>query len=216
LVLTVPVTIDWASARGEIMKVLATARHVSAHGASLHLNDSKYFPPLNGEVTLRSSLSAEVCQARVTRVRRLASGKVDSVGIELNVPSSTIWGLTFQLQQTTGQLLEIEKAFQTNTQDLDFRVLHSLADTVEELRAVASVVHQWQELRTAGKNAYSVLDPLTSIRLRRASKLFQDLTADIDASELNNYSPEFLELAQSVERLHERITRGPHAFRDVK
>jgi hypothetical protein len=216
LVLTVPVTMDWKTVRGEIMKVLATARHVSAHGASLHLNDGKYFPPLNGEVTLRSSLSAEVCQARVTRVRRLATGKVDSVGIELNVPSSTFWGLTFQLQQTTAQLLEIEKAFQTNTQDVDFRVLRSLTDTVEELRAVASVVHQWQELKTTGKNAYSVLDPLSGIRLRRASKLFQDLTADLDASELNSYTPEFLELTQSVERLHERITRGPHALREVK
>jgi len=216
LVLTVPVTMDWKAERGEVMKVLATARHVSAHGASLHLNDGKYFPPLHSEVTLRSSLSAEVSQARITRVKRLSSGKVDSVGIELIVPSTTFWGLTFQLQQTTAQLLEIEKAFQTSTQDVDFRVIRSLTDTVEELREVASVVHQWQELKTAGKNAYSVLEPLTSIRLRRASKLFRDLTADIDASELSNYTPEFLDLAQSVERLHERITRGPQALREVK
>ncbi len=216
LSLTVPVRLDWTNVKGEALTAIATAHHVSIHGASLHLIDCKYGPGLNTEVTLKSSLSDENCRARVTRVKRLASGKVDTVGVELLAPSDSFWGLTFQLQQTTEQLLRIENAFQSRTQDVDFRVLRSLAETVADLRAVAAVVHQWQELKTTSKNEYSVLDPLSNIRVRRAIQLFRDLTSDIDASELTSNTEEFAELARAVERLYERMTRGPFAYRDVK
>jgi hypothetical protein len=216
LVLTVPVALNWTSVRGEALNALATAHHVSMHGASLHLTDCKYGPSLNGEISLKSSLSDEVCQARVTRVKRLASGKVDSLGVALLAPSVTFWGLTFHLQETASQLLAIEKSFQARAQDVDFRVLRSLAETVQDLHAVATVVYQWQELKTTSKNAYSVLDPLSNIRVRRAIQLFRDLTSDIDASELTSNTEEFAELAQVVERLYERMTRGPFAYRDVK
>ena len=114
------------------------------------------------------------------------------------------------------QLLDIEKAFQSRPQDLELRVLRSLAEAVEDLRAVASIVHQWQELSVMGKNAYSVLDPLCSARVNRAIHLIHDLTADIDASELNISSEGFAELLKAVERLHERLTRGPNMFRERK
>jgi hypothetical protein len=171
---------------------------------------------VNTEITLTNTLSKEACQARVTRVKRLATGNNESVGVEMIAPSSKFWGLTFQLQQTTTQLLEIEKAIQTESQDVDFRVLRSLTDAVEYLRDVASVVYRWQELKLVGKNAYSVLDPLCSARVRNATNLFRDLTADIDASELTSNSEEYTALAQSVERLYERMTRGPYAYREVK
>ncbi len=216
LVLTVPVDLEWMSVGGEVMKAQATAHHVSVHGASVHLADGKHSPPLNTEFTLKNSLTGEVCQARVTRIRRLASGPMDSIGVELIAPSGTFWGLTFQLQQTTMQLLEIENAFQARSKDVDFRVLRSLSDAVEYLRAVASIVHQWQELQVAGGNAYSVLDPLCSARVRCATHLIRDLTADIESSELTNYSEEYAKLAQAVERLYERMAHGPYAYREVK
>jgi hypothetical protein len=216
VVLTVPVALNWMTVRGEAMNALATAHHVSMHGASLHFANFKFAPALNGEITLKSSLSDEVCQARVTRVRRLASGKVDSIGVELLAPSLTFWGLTFQLQETTAQLLAIESAFQARTQDVDFRVLRSLAEAVKDLSAVASVIHEWQELKTTSKNAYSVLEPLSNIRVRRAIQLFRDLTSDIDASELTSYNEEFVELAKAVERLNDRMTRGSFAYNKIK
>jgi hypothetical protein len=214
--LTVPVEIAWKSPRGEDLKAEAIAHNVSEHGASLHLANGKVFPAANAEITLTNVLSKEVCQARVTRVKRLATGNMESVGVDLLAPSTKFWGLTFQLQQTTLQLLEVEKAIQAESQDVDFRVLRSLADAVEYLRDVSSIVYRWQELKVVGKNAYSMLDPLSSARVRQATNLFRDLTADIDASELTSNSEEYTALAQAVERLYERMTRGPYAYREVK
>jgi hypothetical protein len=216
LVLTVPVTLEWTSARGEVTKAEASAQHVSMHGASLHLVEGKNSPAVNAEFTLKSSLSGDTCQARVIRTKRLASGKMESLAVELIAAPPTFWGLTFQLQQTTMQLLDIENAIQARSQDIDLRVLRSLADAVEYLRDISLIVHQWQDLRVGGKNAYSVLDPLCSARVNRAIHMFRDLTSDIDASELNSSSEEFSELSKAVERLYERLTRGPYQFRDLK
>jgi hypothetical protein len=216
LVLTVPVTLEWKNERGEVMRALASAHNVSIHGGSIHLADEKRSPAVNAEIALKNILSGDTCHARVIRARRLASGSVPSLAVELIEAPETFWGLTFQLQQTTMQLLDIEKAFQTRPQDLDLRVLRSLAEAVEYLRAVSSIVHQWQELSVMGKNAYSVLDPLSSARVNKAIHLLRDLTADIDASELTINTEEFSGLLQAVERLHVRMTRGTKTFPELK
>ncbi len=67
-----------------------------------------------------------------------------------------------------------------------------------------------------GKNAYSVLEILSSARVNQATHLLHELTSDIDASELSTDSEDFLNLARAVERLYERITRGPVTTREMK
>jgi hypothetical protein len=179
---------------------------MSVHGALLLM---KNCPRANTEVTLKNLLSGESAQGRVTEMRRSSEGKPVGVAIELLVPSETFWGLTFQLQRATAQLMSIESAFQTPQSGVDFRVLRSLREVVADLRQIASAVQQWQELRVEGKDAYRVLDVVTGARVHRATHLLHDLTADIDSCEMTSDSEEFYNFARAVERLYERLTRGP-------
>jgi len=214
LVLTVPATVTWTSVRGEVVQDQAIARNVSIHGASLHLADGKHIPGLNTEVTLKCAFSGEIARARVARLKRLASGKLESIAVELVAPSESFWGLTFQLQRATAQLLEIETACQAQMKGVDFRVLKSLAEAVEQLRNVASIVQEWQDLQAEGKNAYSVLDALDGARVRKATHLLGELSSDIDSFEISSNSDEFSRLAKAVEGIYDRMTRGNHLVRE--
>jgi hypothetical protein len=185
---------------------------MSAHGALLLM---KNCPRANTEITLKNLLSGERAQARVTETRRSSDGKPVGVAIELLVPSETFWGLTFQLQRATAQLMSIESAFQTLKSTVDFRVLRSLREVVDDLRQIASAVQQWQELRVEGKDAYRVLDVVTEARVQRATHLLRELTADIDSGEMSSDSDEFCNFAHAVERLFERFTRGSARLRNA-
>jgi hypothetical protein len=214
LVLTVPTTVAWTNVRGEVVQDRAIARNVSIHGASLHLADGKHFPGLNSEVTLKRAFSGELARARVARLKRLVSGKLESIAVELVAPSESSWGLTFQMQRATAQLLEIETACQGQMKGVDFRVLKSLAEAVEQLRNVASIVQEWQELQAEGKNAYSVLDALDGARVRKATHLLGELSSDIDSFEISSNSDEFSRLVKAVEGIYDRMTRSNHVFRE--
>jgi hypothetical protein len=215
LVLTVPVTLEWTSSQGELIKDQATARDVSIHGARLFFADGRRCPAVEKEITLKSSFSGETTIARVARVRRLASGKVDSLAVDIISPTPTFWGLTFQLQQTMAQLLEIEIACQAGMKDVDFRVMKSLGEAVEQIRQVASIVQEWQELMVARKNAYSVLDALSSARIKKTTQLLLEITTDFDSNELSPYAEDFAHFAQAIERISLRMKNGPTVFRDA-
>ncbi len=215
LVFTVPVAVEWTGPNGELVQDQATARDISFHGARLELAVGKQFPALNKEITLKCSFSGEVAQARVARVRRLATGKLESLAVEIISPKPTFWGLTFQLQETMAQLLEIENACQVGMKDMDFRVLKSLGESVEQLRSVASIVQEWQELQLARKNAYSVLDALSIARIRKATQLLLEITTEMDSKEVSPYSEEFTQFAQAIERFSTRMKSGPPVFRNA-
>lgn len=215
LVLTAPVTVEWTSSRGEIVRGQGTARDISVHGARLQMADGKQCPAVDKEITLKCAFSGETAQARVARVRRLASGKLENLAVDLIAPTQTFWGLTFQLQQTTAQLLEIEIACQACMKDVDFRVLKTLGEAVEQLRQIASIVQEWQDLQVARKNAYSVLDALSSARIKKTTQLLLEITTDIDSNELSPFAEDFAQFTQAIERLSLRMKSGPPVFRDA-
>ena len=213
LPVTVPVEVEWEESGGAKVQEHACAKNISVHGALLQMQN---FPARHSEVSLRNPLSGESTKARIGAIRRTQDGKVSGVVVELVESSESFWGLTFQLQRATEELLAIEKALPQHLGDVDFRVLRSLREAVEELRRTTGAVQRWQELALEGKNAYSVLEILSKIRVDRATYLLHELASDIDASELSTDSKDFLDLTRAVERLYERITRGPAAIRDVR
>ncbi len=200
--LVVPVEVECIDPDGVGVKEEARARNVNDHGALLHM---KKYPPLNSEVVLTNCLTRESKQARLTRIRRSKAGELLGVIVELLVPSETFWGLTFQLQRSTAELLEIERALQSG--DIDFRVLRELRGAVEYLRKTASAVRQWQDLQLEGGDAYSVLPVVSDLRLRRAVQLFNELAADLDAMELTDFTEGFDDVVLAVDRLHLRLAR---------
>lgn len=211
LPVVVPIEVEWEEPDGTKVNEQARAKNISVNGALLQMHN---FPARNTEVSLRNILCGESVKARIGAIRRTRDGKLSGVVVELLEGSETFWGLTFQLQHATEQLAEIEKALPQHLSDVDFRVLRSLREAVEELRRTTGAVQQWQELALEGKSAYSVLEHLSSARVDRATHLLHDLTADMDACELSTESKDFENLARAVERLYERMTRGPATVRD--
>jgi len=210
--LVVPLEVQWQEPRG-IVTEPARTRDMSPHGALLLM---KNFPRASAVVTLKNLLTGESAQGHVTQMRRSSEGKLLGVAVELLVPSETFWGLTFQLQSASMQLMSIESSFETLKTGVDFRVLRSLREVVDDLRQVASAVQQWQELQLEGKDAYRVLDVVTGARVDRATRLLDELRADIDSGAISPDNEEFGNFTRAVERLFDRLTRGPVSFRNAE
>jgi hypothetical protein len=205
LTLIIRLEVEWNEPGGGVAREQARAKNVDTHGALL---DMKRFPRLHTEVTLKNLLSGEVTQARVQAIRRSSEAKLLGVAVELLAPSETFWGLTFQLQRATAQLLEIERALQGGSEGIDFRVLRELRVAVEDLRSIASAVHQWQDLQAEGRDAYSVLPMLAASRVSRATNLLEELTADLDGAELTIASEGLDKFLRALERVSDRVMRG--------
>jgi hypothetical protein len=210
LTLVVPLEVQWQQARQGAVTEPARTRDMSPHGALLL---KKNCPPLHASITLKNLLSGETAAGRVTHLRRSSDGKLIGAAVELLDPSDRFWGLTFQLQNTTAQLLAIENSFQAAQAGVDFRVLQGLREAVEDLHRVASAVQQWQELQVDGKDVYTVLELVTRARVDRAAYLLNELTADINCGAIICDSEEVGHLTRAVERFYERITQGPASLR---
>jgi hypothetical protein len=211
LELIVPVEVAWEGEHGAAQKEQARARNLNIHGALLHM---KTYPRQGSEIWLKNSLSEETVRAHVAAIERSVDGKLEGVAVEFAAPSESFWGVTFQLQRTTLQLLEIESVFRAQERDVDHRVLHNLRDAAEYLRRMASVVQQWQNLRNQGEDAYQVLDVLSRTRAEHTVRMLDELRADLDSAELSTETEDFSHLSRAVDRLQDRIIHGPNTFRN--
>ena len=213
LSLVVPLEVQWQEPRGGAVTEPARTRDMSPHGALLLM---KNFPRANAVVTLKNLLTGESSQGRVAQMRRSSEGKLLGVAVELLVPSETFWGLTFQLQSASMQLMSIESSFQASKSGVDFRILGCLREVVGDLRQTAAAVQQWQELQLEGRDAYPALDVLNRARVDRATHLLDELTADVNSGALSPDNEEFAGFTQAVERILERLTRRTVAFKDAQ
>ena len=207
--LVVPVEVEWTDPDGVSFKEEARAKNVNVNGALLHI---KKYPRVNTEVVLKNLVTGESTKARVAAIRRSRDGNLLGVILELLVPSETFWGLTFQLQRSTAQLLDIEQALHSH--NIDFRVLRELRAATEHLRRVVSAVRQWQDVQLEGGDTYSVLPVLTDVRLRGAVQLMNELAADLDALEIADTTEGFDDLVLAVERVYQRIAHRAATLKD--
>jgi hypothetical protein len=78
---------------------------------------------------------------------------------------------------------------------------------VDQVRVTAWSVQKWRELESERSDPYAVLPRLVNERIRRATQLSNDVTQDLDAEELEIDREGLEELANAVDRLHERLSR---------
>jgi hypothetical protein len=228
LLFTAPIEVRWQNLGGPLLVRQSLSQNVGIRGALLILNGNvhlmschnpqncrsgriagKDVPGPGSQISLTNSLSKEVAQARAIRIDRSGDKESASMGIEMAVPNEAFWGLTFQLQRTAMRLLQIERAFQGRTTEIDFRILRSLRDAVENLWNVSSAVQEWHGLRAHAQDPYSVLETVSGQRVNRAAHLLRELAMDIDSAELTSDTQEFTKLSSAVDCLYKRITRGP-------
>lgn len=207
--LVVPVEVEWTDPDGVSFKEEARAKNVNVNGALLHI---KKYPRVNTEVVLKNLMTGESTKARLAAIRRSRDGNLLGVIVELPVPNEAFWGLTFQLQRSTAQLLDIEQAL--HSQNIDFRVLRELRAATEHLRRVVSAVRQWQDVQLEGGDTYSVLPVLTDVRLRGAVQLLNELAADLDALEVTYTTEGFDDLVLAVERVYQRLAQRAATLKD--
>ena len=211
--LIVPLEVQWQQARQGAITELARTRDTNPFGALLLM---KRVPPLHASVILKNLLTGETAAGHVTHLRRSSEGKLLGAVIGLVEPSEKFWGLTFQLQNATMQLLAIENSFQATQASFDFRVLQGLREVVEDLRRIAQAVQQWQELQVDGKDAYTVLEVITRARIDRAVYLLNEIQADVDSGAITSDSEDFGRFTRTLGRLYERIMQGPISVRHAE
>lgn len=108
-----------------------------------------------------------------------------------------------RLKATTDELQKLEKLVISG--DCAPRVLCDFRDAVDSIRQTAWAVQQWSELQQQHRDPYTVLEILSSERVRRATQITRDLTTDLESLELGLETEGLEKLFQAVGGLHQRL-----------
>ncbi|MBI3662070.1 MAG: hypothetical protein HY234_03345 [Acidobacteria bacterium] len=113
--------------------------------------------------------------------------------------------LTARLQQAKADLQELEAAILTA--NVDVSVLRDFRTAVNAIRQTAWVVEQWLEQQNERRDPYTLLPALYAERVRRATLLSRDLSADLDTLNITLETAGLQELWEAVEPLFLRLAR---------
>ncbi len=198
----VPIEVSWRGPDGIAVKQDAVARQVNANGGFLKMS---VYPELGSRVTLANFLSAQTADARVLALPHAREGVADGIIIELITPSESFWGVNLQVEKTSAELLNLERALQS--EDIDLRLLNEYRDAVDYIRTAAAMVQQLRECQLRGLDAEELLSGLTNERIRRTTNLCLEVIADIDSGRVKNESRGVDQLFEVVETLHQGLRR---------
>jgi glucose-6-phosphate-specific signal transduction histidine kinase len=104
-----------------------------------------------------------------------------------------------------GDLNELEQNLVKDR--IDPRLIAQLHDAVEHVRQTAWTVQQWVDLNTSGGDPFDVLPQLEAERMQMLNKLAHNVTADIDASSINQYTLGISDLYETVQQLYRRLRK---------
>jgi hypothetical protein len=197
---SVPIDVTWRNGEGIPVLVNAVAKQVNANGGFLEMT---IHPSVGSRITLTNFLSAETAEARVLATPSSREGVSHGIIVELITPSESFWGVNLQVKKTSVELQKLEKALQS--EGIDFRLLNEFRDTVETLRTTAVAVQQLREFQLRGKDDGEIVSMLVTGRVRRATNLFHELIADLDAGKLDTTIKGIDELYDSLELACDRL-----------
>jgi hypothetical protein len=198
----VPLEVSWRGSDGSPVKQEAVARQVNANGGYLKM---EVYPDSGTRVTLANFLSAQTAEARVLAAPHAREGVANGIVVELIAPNESFWGADLQVEKTSLELQNLEKALQF--EDVDLRLLKEYRDAVNAIRKAASTVQRLRECQLRGVDDAELHVALAAERIRRAMDLCAEVVADLDAGRVTKASPDVTELARTLEYLRGRITR---------
>jgi hypothetical protein len=199
---SVPVEVSWRGRDGTTITQEGVARKVNAKGGFLRMS---VYPELGVRVTLANFLSAQTTEARVIASPNAREGVADGVVIELIVPNESFWGIDLQVEKTTVELQNLEKALQG--EDVDARVLKEYREAVEYIRTAASAVRQLRESQLRGASEGDLNSLLAAERIRRAINVSLEVITDFDSGQLSPDLKLLSELYHAIEQLNTRLKR---------
>ncbi|SRR5712692_4776687 len=199
----VPAEVKWREPGGASIKQEAQAEEVNAQGGLLRM---EAYPNVGDIVEVTNLLSTEAAEARVLGVRHSADGEVRGVAVELLVHSETFWGVDFQLKKSMAELLKLGQTLRSGSADV--RVLREFRDAVDHVRKTAWAVDEWEERHRQRGNSDTVLSLLTAERVRRATRLCNELAAELEASEVSFGTKGVAEFYRAIDRVYETLERS--------
>ena len=107
--------------------------------------------------------------------------------------------LTNRLQRVTDELTLLKEAIHSG--DVDARVLREFRWAVDHIRLSAWAVSRWLEEEKERGDPYRILPFLVAERVRRATSLSTELTADLSAFEAGVETPGLSQLYDATEQL---------------
>lgn len=114
-------------------------------------------------------------------------------------------GMPQRIMRAIADLNELEQNLVKER--VDPRLIAQLHDSVEHVRQTAFTVQQWVELHASGGDPFEVLPQLEAERMHMLTQLAHNVTADIDATSINNYTVGISELFASIDQLHRRLKK---------
>jgi hypothetical protein len=88
---------------------------------------------------------------------------------------------------------------------MDLRLLSEFRDTVDYIRTAAMAVQQLREHQLRGRDEEETIAVLVAERVRRATNLCLDLTADLEAGRVTNDTKGVDELYRCLEQACDRL-----------
>lgn len=114
-------------------------------------------------------------------------------------------GMAQKIVRSIADLNELEQNLVKDR--IDPRLIAQLHDSVEHVRQTAFTVQQWVELHNSGGDPFEVLPQLEAERMHMLTQLAHNVTADIDATSINNYTVGVSELYTTIDQLHRRLKK---------
>ena len=196
----VPVEVSWRGADGVAMKEDAVARQVNDKGGFLKM--SKY-PALGTRVTLANFLSAQTADARVLAAPNSRPGVASGIVVELIVPNEAFWGVDLQVNKTIVELQNLEKALKG--EEIDLRLAREYRDAMDHMCSVTETLRRHRTSKPQGSDDRELLSALAAERIRRATRVCQDVIADLETGRIRQDSVSVEGLAEEIQHLQQRL-----------
>jgi hypothetical protein len=196
----VPIEASWRGPDGIAIKERAVAKQVNANGGLLEMAT---YPEVGSRITLTNFLSAGAAEARVLATPYSREGVANGIIVELIVPSEDFWGVNLQIKKTSVELQKLEKSLRS--EGIDPRLLNEYRDTVDYIRIAALAVQQLREHQIRGRDDSEIVSALVVERVRRATNVCLEVTADLDAGRLTNDTKGVEELYRALEQATDRL-----------
>ena len=107
--------------------------------------------------------------------------------------------------QTINELNDLEQNLVKDR--VDPRLIAQFHDAVGHVRQTAWTLQQWVDLNNSGGDPFEVLPQLEAERMQMLAKLAHNVTADIDATSINEYTLGISELYETIQQLYRRLRK---------
>jgi hypothetical protein len=192
----------WHGPGGVRIKEKGHAEEVNAHGGLLRMNT---YPNVGDIIELTNVVSTESVEGRVLAMRGSKVDLPQGIVVEFLVPSETFWGMNFQLMKATSGLLKLGQSLQPD--GVELRILKEFRDVADNIRRSAWAIEESKHFHSQWLDQPAVLSLLTSERIRRATRLCNELVIELESSGATFKTEGIAEFYRAVNCAYQHLER---------